>query len=192
MYRVILKATKMAQNIVESVLKEDDSAIDATLGNGNDTVFLLSRLKNGKVYAFDIQKQAIDNFKKYMDENKISNVYLINDGHENIKKYITSRVKAVMFNLGYLPGGDEKIITKPETTIKALTDSLELLKPGGIITIAVYSGHDGGEVEAKAIDEFVGKLNPKKYSTMTIKFTNRNTAPYLIVIEKNDNFDEGK
>lgn len=118
---------------------------------------------------------------------------MINDGHENILNYVMEAPKAIMFNLGYLPGGDEKIITRPDTTLKALSDSLKILKPGGVITLVVYTGHLGGAEEGLLIDEFIKKLDPKIYSVMQIKFANRDErAPYLIVIEKNDSYNEDK
>ncbi|CCJ33316.1 tRNA (mnm(5)s(2)U34)-methyltransferase [Caloramator australicus] len=193
MYRIVLKATRMAQDIVKKVIDETDIAVDATLGNGNDTLFLSNLLHRGKVYAFDIQTIAIEKFKKTIHERNIKNVILINDGHENILNYVMEAPKAIMFNLGYLPGGDEKIITRPDTTLKALSDSLKILKPGGVITLVVYTGHLGGAEEGLLIDEFIKKLDPKIYSVMQIKFANRDErAPYLIVIEKNDSYNEDK
>jgi len=193
MYRIVLKATRMAQDIIKKVIDETDIAVDATLGNGNDTLFLSNLLHRGKVYAFDIQAIAIERFKKTIDERNIKNVILINDGHENILNYVKEAPKAIMFNLGYLPGGDEKIITRPDTTLKALSDSLKILRPGGVITLVVYTGHLGGAEEGILIDEFIKKLDPKIYSVMQIKFANRDEkAPYLIVIEKNDSYNEDK
>lgn len=193
MYKIVLKATRMAQDIIKKVIAETDVAVDATLGNGNDTLFLSNILHKGKVYSFDIQAIAIERFKKTIDEQNIKNVILINDGHENILNYVKEAPKAIMFNLGYLPGGDEKIITRPETTLKALSNSLKILKPGGIITLVVYTGHTGGAEEGHMLDEFVKNLDPKIYSVMQIKFVNRDErAPYLIVIEKNDSYNEDK
>lgn len=193
MYKIVLKATKMAQNFVKAVLNDDDVAVDATLGNGNDTIFLSNQLPMGRVYAFEIQKNAVDKFNMFLNKNNINNITVIHDGHENMKKYINESPAAIMFNLGYLPGGDEKIITKPDTTLKAIEDAMEILKPGGIITIAVYTGHEGGKEEGETIEDYVKGINPKQFSTMTIKFTNRaNSAPFLIVIEKNDNCDANK
>ncbi|MCX7904102.1 MAG: class I SAM-dependent methyltransferase [Caloramator sp.] len=193
MYKIVLKATRMAQDIVRKVISETDVAVDATLGNGNDTIFLSNILHKGKVYSFDIQAIAIEKFKRTLDEQNIKNIILINDGHENILNYVKEAPKAIMFNLGYLPGGDEKIITRPETTLKALSDSLKILKPGGIITLVVYTGHTGGAEEGFVLDEYVKNLEPKIYSVMQIKFVNRDErAPYLIVIEKNDSYSEDK
>lgn len=185
MYKVVIKATKMAQDIVKRVIKEDDTVVDATLGNGNDTLFLSKLVPKGRVYSFDIQASAIEGFKKTEGHNE--NVNLIHDGHENIDKYVDKNIKAIMFNLGYLPGGDVNIITKPETTIQALNGGIQLLCPGGIISILSYIGHKGGQNEAEEVLKFVKELNPREYSVMEIRFINVNNAPFLLVIEKNDN-----
>lgn len=189
MFDIIVKATGMAKNLIEKKISSKDVVVDATLGNGNDTLFLSDIVKCGKVYAFDIQKVAIDNFNIILEKNNISNVILINDGHENMDKYITDGVRAVMFNLGYLPKGDKNIVTKPETTIVALEKSLKLLLPGGLITIVAYP-HEEGKKEREYILKYLNKLSPKKYSIMEVSFINREEAPYLIAIEKNSSLHE--
>lgn len=192
MYKVVLKATTMAHNFIESVVEDGDFVVDATLGNGNDTIFLSGLTPNGKVYAFDIQEDAIFKFNKMLQDEKINNVDVINDGHENIDKYVDSPIKAIMFNLGYLPGADKTITTKKDTTLTAINKSLELLMPGGLMTIAAYIGHEEGTKEAEAVLDLIKSLDPKKYSVMQISFLNRNNAPFLVVIEKNDNLHVNK
>lgn len=189
-YKVVIKATKMAQSIVEKVIRENDVVVDATLGNGNDTLFLMELVPEGRVYSFDIQASAIENYKKAYGERK--NISLIHDGHENINKYVSEKPRVIMFNLGYLPGGDESIITKSETTIEALGKSLQLLIPGGIISIVSYIGHKGGLNEAEEVLKLVKGLNPKEFSVMEARFMNVNNAPFLLIIEKNDNYHVGK
>jgi predicted methyltransferase len=180
----------MAQNIIKQVVMENDIVVDATLGNGNDTLFLSKLVTKGRVYSFDIQHSAIEGFKKIQGD--IENVYLINDGHENINKYVTGRPKAIMFNLGYLPGGNETIITKPETTIQALTLGLQLLSPGGIISIVSYIYHKGGQNEADEVLRLVRGLNAREFAVMETRFINVNNAPFLLIIEKNDNYRVNK
>lgn len=185
MFSVVIKATQMAQSFVEKKVCEYDYAIDATLGNGNDTIFLSSLLKRGMVYSFDIQKIAVDNFKETADRLNISNVIAINDGHENMDKYINKKVKAIMFNLGYLPKGDINIVTKSETTLTAIQKGLNLLMVGGIITIVAYP-HEEGRKEREVILNYLKSLNPKDYAIMEIGFINRSSSsPSVIVVEKN-------
>lgn len=190
MYRIVVKATKMAQSIVEQVVKENDTVVDATLGNGNDTLFLMGLVPGGRVYSFDIQESAIESFKENLLDRE--NIFLINDGHENINKYVNEKPSAIMFNLGYLPGGDERVITRSETTIEAVSKSLKLLSPGGIISIVSYIGHKGGQDEAMDILKLVHGLNPREFSVMETSFVNVNNAPFLLIIEKNDNYHGDK
>lgn len=191
MFKVVLKVTQMAQRMIEMVVKPEDTVIDGTLGNGNDTIFLSKLAYQGNVYSFDIQENAVINFKEVMEKKSIKNVTVINSGHENMESYVFESPAAVMFNLGYLPGGDESIITLPHTTLKALNSAVKILKPGGIITIASYSGHPGGQEEQNVVQNWVRTLNPKHFSVMEASFTNgKNNSPMLIVIEKNNSYRE--
>ncbi|MDK2823240.1 MAG: hypothetical protein PWQ67_1522 [Clostridia bacterium] len=173
--------------LIKNVVKPGDSVVDATAGNGNDTLLLASLVgENGKVYAFDIQECALNNTYNLLAENKLlDRVTLIKTGHENMLKYIQKKVKAVMFNLGYLPKGDHKIITLPETTTISIRQALELLEAGGLITIMVYSGHQGGIKEKEAVLELVSNLDKKCWDILQWSFLNRReTAPQLIVIHR--------
>src|SRR5690554_5879880 len=125
--------------LVQKVLKPGDHAIDATAGNGNDTLFLAKTvMETGQVYAFDIQEQALEITENLLKANKIfTGVQLIKAGHENMESIISSKVKAVMFNLGYLPGGDHRVITQPKTTLAGIRQAFNLLERGGIITITI-------------------------------------------------------
>lgn len=189
-YKIVIKATKMAQNIVKKAVTDGDTVVDATLGNGNDTLFLSRLVPGGRVYSFDIQASAIEGFKRVNGD--CGNVCLIHDGHENMINYVEGSPKAIMFNLGYLPGGDENIITKPETTILALDMGLKLLSPGGVVSIVLYISHLGGQNEADEVLKLVRGLNAKEFSVMETRFANVNNAPFLIVIEKNDNYHANK
>lgn len=163
-----------------------DSVIDATMGNGHDTLFL-SRLvgDNGKVFAFDIQRQAVESTKKLLEKEGVQNAQLILDGHQNMKNYVSEPVSAVMFNLGYLPGGDHSLGTVAETTIPALESAMELIKPHGIVTVGVYYGGDSGFDEKNAVMEFFEKIDFKKFTVLTLDYKNRpNCPPISVIIEK--------
>ena len=114
-----------AKTLINQHIQDDSIVIDATCGNGNDTLFLAEQVPNGKVFGFDIQK-AIEHTKEKIASFK--HVTLIHDGHENILNDISSdvigNVDAAIFNLGYLPKGDKTIVTKPETTIQAIESIL--------------------------------------------------------------------
>lgn len=189
MFRVVQKATKISQYIISKVVNRDDAVVDATLGNGKDTAFLSTLVPDGKVFAFEIQKEAVEKYKRYIDNNGLKNIILINDGHENMDKYIKEEVKAIIFNLGYLPGGDESITTHPDTTVEALKRGLQILMPGGVIAIVVYTGHDGGKEEKKAVMDCLKMLDARMYSVMEISYINKNEdAPSILVIEKNSSY----
>jgi precorrin-6B methylase 2 len=169
------------------LLTEGCVAVDATCGNGYDTVFLSKRVgRTGKVYAFDLQEEAIvqtrENLKR---QNCADNVILIHDSHENMLKYIKEAVNFAVFNLGYLPNGDKRIITKSFSTLRALSALLQIMKEDGLICICSYVGHNGGIEEYEAIKEYCAALNPDAYPCAEIKhFTRREDAPRIILIEK--------
>lgn len=179
MFKYVGDISKIAHNIIKSYSENNNVALDGTLGNGFDCNFLSELFKT--VYAFDIQSTAIENYAKKNKEN----VILINDSHENITTYIKEDIDVAMFNLGFLPGGDKSITTKSESTIKSINSTLELLRSGGIITIAVYVGHDEGKKESVELLTFISQLPKDIFGVMTHRFVNRNdNAPFLIVIEK--------
>ncbi|EYE88403.1 hypothetical protein Q428_08370 [Fervidicella metallireducens AeB] len=189
MYKVVKKATELIQDILKDVINEDDIVVDATLGNGKDTIFLSQLVPYGKVYAFDIQERAIKKFIEDTDMNIIKNVVLINSGHEHIEEFVREKPKAIIFNLGYLPGGDKDITTKADTTIVAVKKGLEMLLPGGLMILIVYVGHENGKEEAVQLRELVKELNRKVFSAMEINYSSKdNNAPFIIIIEKNDNY----
>lgn len=172
---------------IERFVEDGDVVIDATAGNGNDTVFLAKLVgQTGRVFSFDVQKIALDRTREKLSSfGLIDRVEIINDGHENLDKYVKNNVKAVMFNLGYLPSGDHKIGTKAETTISAIEKSLNNLVKGGIISIVVYHGGDSGFEEKNQVLEYLEQLDQKKYSVMKTEFINQpNCPPILVCIEK--------
>lgn len=171
--------SKLAQDIIKNYCSNFKVAIDATLGNGHDTDFLSSIFN--KVYSFDIQKCAVENYKSRENHNVIA----INSSHAHIDKYVQENVDCVMYNLGYLPGGDKSITTKVDSTLESLEFSLKLLNSGGIITLCIYWGHQEGKKEKESILNFVEKLSKKDFSVMMHSYLNRsNEPPILLIIEK--------
>ena len=117
--------------------------------------------------------------------NLLSRVKLILDGHENIDNYVKEEISCVIFNLGYLPRADHSVITKPSTTLQAIEKSLKLLKPYGIISIALYTGHEGGVDEKNAVYDYVMNLDQIYYNVLKCDFVNqKNNPPQLLLIEK--------
>ncbi|MGL4914049.1 MAG: tRNA (mnm(5)s(2)U34)-methyltransferase [Romboutsia sp.] len=185
--KYITKVTDINKLYIEQVIENGDIVVDATMGNGYDTKYLAEKVgENGFVYSFDIQEEAIKSTKKKLEKENLSDrVKLILDGHENMDKYIEKEISCVVFNLGYLPRAKHRIITKPNTTIKAIEHSLKLLKPNGIVSIAIYTGHEGGPEEKNSIYDFVKELNQDEFSVMECGFINQvNCPPQLLLIEK--------
>ena len=179
------KILPFTKYLLEKAVVAGDAVIDATCGNGNDTVFLSQLVGNkGKVYAFDVQKEAIESTATRLKEGEVRNVDLILDGHENVLNHISQGISAAIFNLGYLPGSDKKITTKGDTTWKAVIDILSLLKVGGIIILVIYHGHSEGKVERNEIETKIATLDPSATEVLRYEFLNKNNAPYVIAIEK--------
>ncbi|OON93652.1 MAG: SAM-dependent methyltransferase [Candidatus Epulonipiscioides saccharophilum] len=172
--------------LIKEAVKPGDKVIDATCGNGYDTLFLAEIVgPEGKVYGFDIQKNAIIATKALLDQHKITNVELIEDSHEKAHKYIDHALSAVVFNLGYLPKGDHNITTQPSSTIMAIHNILPYLKKHGLVVITIYHGHMNGKAEKMALQNYCQMLEQKKFSVLEYKFINQqNDAPFIIAIEK--------
>lgn len=174
---------QMQDRLLES-LRDDLICVDATIGNGHDTLKFLKKFKNGFVYGFDIQEIAIKNTEKLLQENDFSNYKLILDGHENIDNYV-KKADLIMFNTGYLPKSDKKIKTNKETTLKALEKSISILNNNGIIFFVQYIGHEGSFEEAQVVDEFFKSLNQKNYRVIKTQFFNQiNNPPIIYIGEK--------
>ncbi len=182
----MLQPQTFTEYYINCYISPGDVVIDATAGNGNDTLKLCNAVgKNGKVYAFDIQKSALNSTKKLLDDNGL-NALLIHDSHSNLDFYIKEKVKGVIFNLGYLPGGDHTIQTKGITTTEAIEKSLNILDDDGFICITVYYGKNSGTEEKDILMEYLKHINHKKYTVLVHDFYNRpNNPPLTVVITKN-------
>lgn len=177
---------KLSHEHMRAHIKTGDTVVDATAGRGRDTL-LLSRLvgEAGKVFAFDIQQEAIDSTRALLEENSRRNVTLILDSHHKMKDYVKS-AKAVVFNLGFLPGGDHSIFSHGETSIKAIESALDILDTNGFISLCVYHGGDTGFEERDTVLGYLEGLDQKKYTVMLQSFHNRQGYPPLfLIIEKN-------
>lgn len=179
----MLRIIEFAHKVIKDKISKNDICVDMTIGNGNDTLFLTKNCRF--VYGFDIQNQAIENTTKLLKENNISNYQLFLSSHENVNTLIKEKVKAFIFNLGYLPSGDKTITTHYESTIKAINNSLEILDEKGVIVIVVYPGHESGKIEDVKLNEYVSLLPQKLYDVVSYRFINQiNNPPYVIVIER--------
>lgn len=169
---------------LEQFIRPGSFVIDATAGNGRDTVFLCGLTgKKGRVLAFDIQQQAVDNTKRRLTESgweKTGEVVL--DSHANMAKYAApGTVDCIVFNLGWLPGGDHTIFTHADSTIAAIEAGLELLKDGGLMCVSIYYGGASGYEERDALLEYVKTINPDQYTVLVTQFANRAGDPPIPV-----------
>ena len=176
--------TEWCHHFIKEHVKEGDICIDATAGNGNDTEYLC-RLTgpSGKVYAFDIQSQALEHTKARL-ENAGFSATLILDGHENMEQYVSEKgqVSCAVFNFGYLPGGDHALSTQAPTSIRALEAALNLLKKDGILSLCIYSGGDSGFEEKEALLAFLRTLDKKRFLCIVSEYYNRPNHPPIPVL----------
>ena len=166
-------------------LREGDVAVDCTMGNGHDTEFLSKTVGvRGHVYAFDIQQQAVDSTARHLAEAGCPQNYtLIRASHQYVKDYVKVPVKAGMFNLGWLPGGDKSITTMRESTMPAIEAAIDLMDRDAIINVAVYPGHAEGDAEGRMICDYLAGLSRHKVCATRVNILNSPTSPYFIVIE---------
>src|SRR6056297_2052662 len=162
----LMQGVEFSHWLFSNFIDNNKIFVDATCGNGNDTLFLAEKVSSqGKIYAFDID--------------------FIVDGHENIDSYLENKIDGIIYNLGYLPGSQKDIKTEKVTTIKSLKKALELLSQGGLIVIVIYTEHQGGNEEKEAVLDFASKLDYKKYNVLHYHFINqKKNPPEVIGIKK--------
>ena len=178
-----LNLLDLAHSFWQKHLTASDNAIDATCGNGHDTLFLAQLLTSGSLFAFDIQAKALVNTKKFLKEHGIEspentnsikktesycsknqNLYLLQQSHTTFKKALFQcPIKLIVYNLGYLPGSDKKLTTLTQNTLISLEKALDLIIPGGALSIICYPGHEEGKKETEAIESWTENL--KKQTT---------------------------
>ncbi len=180
------------------VLAEGDLAVDLTAGNGHDTLFLSRAVGGtGSVLAFDLQPQALESTAarlagagidshvlKAAPADNSAGTYLVNASHDQLFRYLARSPKGVIANLGYLPGGDKAVITRPESTLSALQQAADLLAAGGRLAVVVYAGHPGGEEEGERVDAWFRRLDPSAWDVLRIATVNRAGSPRLLIAER--------
>lgn len=187
MSQLISNAVNFVKENIKKTIKEDSIVIDATMGNGYDTLFLRERLNDeGFLYGFDIQEKALQSTKDRLIKNACYNgVKLIHDSHENFKKYVDCPVDLILYNLGYLPKGDKTITTESTKTLESVKEGMTLLKSGGVIIITVYPGHLPGALELEVLSNYLETINQKAFAVMKVDFFNyKNKPPVVFMIER--------
>ena len=179
--------TGLHKHFILEHIKEGDTVADFTMGNGNDTLFLSKSVGAcGRVYAFDIQSEALVSTKAFLEENGAPENYtLIHDSHHKAAEYIKEPIKAGMFNLGYLPrSGRKTLYTMRETTMPAVEAAIELLAPDGVLIVAIYPGHEEGALEGEMLREYFSTLSKYRICPSEFKILNSPTSPYFFLVEK--------
>lgn len=170
---------QFVQNYLKTHVQKTDTIIDATVGNGYDTIYIASLAK--QVIGFDIQSKALAVTQEKLMDLGIHNVSLIHDSFEKISTLTSYR--GVVFNLGYLPNGDKSITTTAIVTLSTVQTILSQMKVDDFILMTVYPGHDEGKQESEVLNAYIKTLNAS-FITLIYQIQNRQDAPYVILIEK--------
>lgn len=182
-------AVALSHHFLRGRVRPGDCAVDATCGNGRDTLLLAQLVgPDGRVWAFDVQEHAMAATRLRLEEaGCLAQTELVLAGHERLAALVREPLRAVVFNLGYLPGGDRQVVTEPDKSVAALQQAAQLLAAGGIITVCVYTGHPGGTEEGAAVAGWGAALDPMRFNVWQSRQLNRpGTAPYLMVVERTE------
>jgi hypothetical protein len=207
-----IRLTSLSHDLWRNVVQPGDNCIDATAGKGIDTTLLASLVgPTGHIYAFDVQQEALETTKSAVkdniDENSRPSIDYILGCHSEMTQRITAVLSSshgdgdddddddssniegcvalVCFNLGYLPGkGDKNITTRCETTLKAIQAAQQLLKPGGMVSVLSYLGHEEGRREYEAVKRGMVELPTYEWITLQVQTLNRPSAPILMTAQK--------
>lgn len=185
---VLRNARHLAADYMRRTVRPGDSVVDATMGNGKDTLFLAELVgSEGHVYAFDVQKEAVERTRERVEEaGYAQRTTLLLSGHETMTEHVPAGVRAVMFNLGWLPGAQHAVTTLTHTTLKAVGAALDLICPGGIVTVCIYPGHEEGTRELHALLEYASSLSVRTYNVLHHHFISAaEGTPQLVLIQKN-------
>ncbi len=173
-----------AQAWIAGIVRKGDRVVDATAGNGHDTLFLAHLVgEEGSVDVFDIQQEALTATEKRLREAGClyQGVHFHAESHARMREFVAPGIRAAMFNLGYLPGGDKSVVTCMEDTLPALEATRDLLEPGGVLTVVCYPGHEGGDTEASCVSEWMKTLDPHEWRVAELSHWNApGKAPFLL------------
>ena len=161
---------------LKPLLDKDKIAVDMTIGNGNDTLFLADLCRY--VYAFDIAEQALVNTRKRLGEK--DNVKLLLDSHVNVDKYVKD-ADLFLFNLGYLPHCEQPTVTKASDTKIAVEKAYSLLKENGLLVITFYLGHPGGREEYELVSSYIRNCG---YRVIDTYVQEKPESPITYIIRK--------
>ncbi len=177
----------LARDVLQQAINPGDTVVDATMGNGHDTLFLAEQVgANGRVYAFDIQESAVKSTRRLLEEHGLADrVTLLCRSHADLAEVVPACLSAAVFNLGWLPGGNHTVTTCCVSTEKAVLGALKCLKPGGIVTVCAYPGHEEGAREREMLIGLLSGLSNREYNVLRQTFLNAGDgAPECFVVQK--------
>lgn len=182
----------LAHKMWKELVKPGDKVIDATCGNGQDTK-VLAKLAltedSGEIFAIDIQHSAIESSKKALSQEfsqeLMARIFFFERCHATFPEHILPQsIKLIVYNLGYLPGGNKTLTTESDTSLKSIINAQNLLQEGGLISVTCYPGHESGKYEEAKILEYITSLDPKIWSCSHNRWINRKNSPSLALIQK--------
>jgi hypothetical protein len=194
-YSLFRSHLDLAHQYWERLVKPGDLVIDATCGNGQDTLKLAQLAISshaGQVYACDIQPQAIEQSRDYLTKHLSTQQLLRLEWrlgcHSTFPSEIPpNSVKLIVYNLGYLPGGDKNRTTQTQTSLESLFQAQQLIIPGGAISLTCYPGHAEGSLEEEAILRYASHLPPHEWNCCHHRWLNREKSPSLLLLQKSNN-----
>jgi predicted methyltransferase len=177
---------RLAHAAWKRIVKPGDTVIDATCGNGHDTLCLAGLALTedaGNLYAIDIQEDAIkktqERVSRHLSISQLDRIVFSLNGHQQFPPLAAQSVKLIVYNLGYLPGGNKNLTTRVGTTLASLSDALNLVMPGGAISVTCYPGHPEGKVEGKAVIHFMECLSSNEWIHFGIYVKNKVDSPFV-------------
>lgn len=173
-----LNTLSMVHEFLQRTVRPGALCIDATAGKGRDTA-LLCRLagQTGRVLAFDIQEDAVRQTRNLLAQEGLqAEVFL--DSHSNMEHYAApGTVDCIVFNFGRLPGGNPQIFTQADSSVQAIDAGLRLLRPGGVMAIALYYGKENGYEEKEAVLKHLETIDDRMFSVLCCQWSNRRSDP---------------
>ena len=178
----------LAQLFWKKILQPGDWAIDATCGNGQDTAKLAQIIGSaGGIIAIDLQKEAIASTQNRLRNSQACPIHFFCQCHSSFPSFCLEKpIRLIVYNLGYLPGGNKQLTTQTATTLASIQTALTLLQPGGMVSITCYPGHAEGACEQAALIDMVNQLDPHLWSCSHHVWENRKKSPSLLLLQKNN------
>ncbi len=198
----LIRITPWSHALLASILAPGDLAVDLTAGRGVDSLFLWQQVApGGKVLAFDIQRAALTQTEERLRQSAVPvhspvsdpaaltaapGVALVAACHSRLAEFLQTPARVVIANLGYLPGGDRSVLTRPGTTLAALHQAAEGLATGGRLAVVVYPGHPGGATETAEVTSWFAVLDSRRWEVLQLAVPNRQRVPLLLVAQRRD------